>query len=258
MGRILTIAKEHRLRVIEDSCQAVGAAYHGQKVGSIGDVGCFSFDAQKAMFTGQGGMFVTSQKSLYTIAHLTRETGQLHDEVGSDVVTTGNTYALTEMQAALARSILAQLDALNSWRRRNYELFTTIMDSSGLPIRWYRILPDVTPSFSRLVFMVDFKKLNVLRDSFIQDMRSEGVPLKTFYPVPLYSYSLFRKRKDAFMKSRFPFSANTSVRYNNVVLAYTEQFCQQQVGMEFSPYMSERHIRYMCKTLRQYLLAHRI
>lgn len=256
MDRVMNIAKAKHLFVIEDACQAAGALYKNRHVGSIGDIGCFSFDIKKAIFTGQGGMFITSNKKYFEIALRTRETGQLHDEAGSDVITTGNTYALTEMQAVLARSILKQLDFLNSKRTKNYELFSELIDANYLPLRWYRILPNAKPSFPRLVFMIDFQKLGITRKTFLDNIREKGVPLKTFYPVPLYRYSLFRNRKDALTQNAFPFSLNKYVKYRGLSLPFVELFCKQQVGMEFSPYLSYDNVRHLTTTLREQILSY--
>lgn len=255
--RITQIAKKHKLFVVEDACQAVGAQIKDRKVGSWGDVGCFSFNEKKAISTGQGGMLITSKKKYYDIAFITRDTGQAREEIGSDVVTIGNTFAMTEMQAALARSILEKLDDLNAKRRSNYELFVELMETGALPLHWYRTLPSSAPSFSRLVFMIDFKKLDISRKEFIGKMHAAGLPMKTFYPAPLYAYSLFRKKKDMLLKSNFPFSFSPHLKYPKK-LPYVELFCQQQIGLEFSPYITREHITRLCNVLRRELLAHLI
>lgn len=253
MEAINLIARKHHLAVIEDCCQAIGAAYKGEKVGTLSDLGCFSFNEKKAVTTGQGGMLITNSKKFYDIANHTRETGQLDETLASDVVTTGNTYALTEMQGALARMELEKLVMLNEKRRANFELFTQTIDTTSLPVRWYRILPQVQPSFSRLVLLIDFKRLGLTRQDFLEAMHSLGIPMKTFYPVPLYSYSLFQKRKDSLLNTTYPFSLNKSVVYKKMHLPFVEEFCRQQVGLEFSPYITPRHISYFCQTVSEYL-----
>ncbi len=256
MDAINSIAKDHKLKVIEDACQAVGARYKGKPVGSLGDIGCFSFDIKKAIYTGQGGMLITSDKKIASIAIQTRETGQLHDDTGSDVVTTGNTYALTEMQSALARIILNQLNTLNDLRRSSYNLFVKTMDTTALPINWYRILPLAEPSFSRLVFMINFQKLTVNRKDFLHEMKNLSIPLKTFYPVPLYKYSLFQKKRDLLTGSTFPFDQNSRVSYTTVRLPYAEKFCASQVGMDFSPYLKTQHIHKLTTIIRSVILKY--
>lgn len=255
MDRVMHIAKKYKLRVVEDACQAVGAAAHNRRVGSIGHIGCFSFDIGKAITTGQGGMFITSDRTYYDIAYTTRDTGQIDDVKGSDVITTGNTYALTEMQGALARTILFQLDELNTRRKHNYEHFVSVIETSRAPLRWYRILPYVTPSFSRLVFMVDFSRLSTSRAHMLQYFHARGLPVRTFYPVPLYRYSLFKKRRDVMTGSTYPFSMGRKKKQQTC--SFAEKFCDQQVGLEFSPYLQPNHIRHLSHTLKEYFSSYK-
>lgn len=248
MDSILTLAKNHKILVIEDACQAIGAKYKKAHVGSLGHIGCFSFNETKAIYTGQGGMLVSSNKKFYEIAHITRETGFIDGNMQNDVISTGHTYGMTQMQAVLGRSILEQLDDLNEQRRKNYHFFTQLIDTKTLPLRWFRILPEASPSFYRLVFMIDFQKLNVNRKIFIERLRSQGIPIKTFYPTPLYAYSLFKNKKDGLTHSSFPFSLSKQ-RYANIKLPFVETFCKQQIGIPFSPYLTDRHIEYFCEVL---------
>lgn len=254
MNAIMKIAKKYKLRVIEDACQAIGALHGTQKVGSIGDIGCFSFDNQKAITTGQGGVFITNSKKYYDIAHNTLETGQLHDDSGSDVVTTGNNFAYTEISASLASSMLRQLDNLNACRKRNYDHFVNTFDATYLPIRWHRELPSVSPSYLRLIFLIDFNKLTITRAAFINKAQALGIPLKTFYPKPLYSYSIFRKKKDLLTGNNLPFTSG--VARQNYEQYFASIFCDQQLGLNFSPYCTPGHMQYLAETIRSLLLEH--
>ncbi len=250
MDSIMRIARKHNLLVIEDACQGLGATYKGKKVGSIGDIGCFSFNEMKSIYTGQGGMLITNKKKYWDVSSMTRNTGQIKEDLGSDIVTTGNTFALTEMQASLARSILPQLDSLIAMRKKNYELFVDMIDGRLKHVRWYRILPDATPSYCRLIFMIDFEAIGVSRQSFIKAAHSMGIPMKEIYPKPLYTYSLFQKRRDIMTGSTYPFDQNTHVRYTGLKLPFAELFSKQQVGIEFSPYITTEHIQNLCTVLQ--------
>lgn len=74
MDPIMKIAKKYNLKVVEDCCQAVGASYHGKKLGSIGDMGAYSLNVFKVITAGDGGLFVTNNKELY------RKSFGLHDQ----------------------------------------------------------------------------------------------------------------------------------------------------------------------------------
>jgi len=75
MERIMTLAKTHNLKVIEDACHAPLSEYKGQKLGTIGDIGCFSFFSNKNLSTGEGGMLVTNDETIYKKAKLIRSHG---------------------------------------------------------------------------------------------------------------------------------------------------------------------------------------
>ncbi|MGB1287715.1 MAG: LegC family aminotransferase, partial [Aggregatilineales bacterium] len=108
---ICDIAKDYNLKVIEDATESLGASYKGQKIGTFGDMACFSFNGNKLITTGGGGMIVTSDEALaHRARHLTTQAKHdaleyIHDEVGYN-------YRLTNLQAALG---VAQLEQINSY-----------------------------------------------------------------------------------------------------------------------------------------------
>jgi len=255
MDAIMAIAKTHRLRVIEDACQAIGASYKNRRVGSIGDIGCFSFNEKKAINTGQGGMLIMSDKAMYQTSLDTQNTGNTYTKNGVDVVTLGTTNAMTEMQAALARRQLRTLDVRNTRRKRMYAYF--IQQATTLPayVHWYRVLPNAHPSYSRLVWMIDFTKARMNRETFIDNVRGRGIPVKTFYPAPIPSYSLFTKRKDLRTGRTYPFSLQRVHHRETNHLTYARQFSREQVGIEFSPYLSHHHIDQLITAMTDILPA---
>jgi len=227
MDKIMRIARAHNLAVIEDCAQAVGARYNGRDVGTFGDIGCYSFNIKKAIPTGQGGMFVTSNSQYYRRAMAIRNTGIEVTDGHVDVVSLGGTYFMTEMEAVLARSVLRQLTGLNALRRKNYEYLMGLIEPISDTLTPYRILSHAEPSYSRLSFLLHLPRLQCTREQFIAAVVAEGAPLKTFYPMPLYCYSLFQNM-----------NGRTYVRQS-----FAEQFYMRHVGMEFSPYWSFSDMR---------------
>lgn len=253
MKRILTIARKYKLFVVEDCAQAVGARWHGKHVGSLGDIGCFSFNEKKAIPTGQGGMLTTSNPLFYRNAIATRNTGI--EMIGGkiDVTTIGSTLFMTEVQAALARRVLPHLDRLNTTRADNFHTVQNQIQVLKEYVQVYRIVPGAEPSFSRFVCMVDFRSIGISREVSIDRMQKEGIPMKTFYPLPLYKYSLFREKKDMITHKTFSFSANTHINYRTLRLPFAERFCEQQVGMELSPYLSHTDALRIGQVIRRVL-----
>ena len=118
MDPLLAIAKKHKLYVLEDAAEAHGAEYKGRKCGSIGDLGCFSFYANKIITTGEGGMVITDNKKLAERLRLLKDLAHspkkrfLHFEVAYN-------YRMTNMQAAVG---LAQLERIESFIRKKQKM----------------------------------------------------------------------------------------------------------------------------------------
>lgn len=123
MEKIVPVAKEHGMKVIEDAAQANGGTYKGRMLGSIGDVGCFSLQQSKVITTGEGGMLVTNSEELWQRAVL------YHDGAGYQFRFTerkipafpGQNYRLTELQAALSLGQLEKMPAILQQTHRNKE-----------------------------------------------------------------------------------------------------------------------------------------
>lgn len=251
MDEIMYMARKYKLRVIEDCAQAVGARYKGKSVGTIGDVGCFSFNEKKAIPTGQGGMLITSDANIFRSASIIRNTGIVAEHTGMDVVGIGGTLYMTALEAVLARSVLRQLEYLNNCRKRNYGYLLELLESAHTLIRPYRIISEAEPSFSRAAFIIDVKKIKCSRRDFLNALTARGVPAKAFYPTPLYRYTLFRLKYDSAIKKKISFPA-----YRR--LPNAEKFYAGQVAFEFSPYWNSTNIRYIAETIKAVITSKKI
>lgn len=236
---IRDIAFRHKLGLIEDCAQAIGAQYNGQKVGSIGHLGCFSFNVKKAIPTGQGGMLVTAEPNLAERARWARNSGI--DENRREVVSVGYTMFMTELQAALGLAALHDLDKLNKTRIANAQQLLGLLSNFSTVLSFPTEIESANPSYFRFAFQVDEDKLGISRDKFLKAVRAEGIPLKTFYPRVLYSHPLFQKRT-GFGNTTFPFDSLPSGDYSNVICPGAEAFCRGQVAMELSPYLTSSDI----------------
>ena len=110
MDAILHIANKHNLAVIEDSAQAHGAEWAGQRVGSIGTVGCFSFQSSKNMTSGEGGIIVTNDQEVYDRCWSIHNVGRIPGGRWYEHPNLGGNYRMTEWQAAI---LLAQMGRLH-------------------------------------------------------------------------------------------------------------------------------------------------
>ncbi len=136
MGAIGRIAQRHDLKVIEDAAQAVGARWRGRYLGTIGDAGCFSFDAGKVMITGEGGMVITNDPATFTRARAYHDHGHEYStSVGrgeEGAIGEGFNYRMTELQGAIGIVQLGKLDAIIAAQRANKARLTPVLSALGI------------------------------------------------------------------------------------------------------------------------------
>jgi perosamine synthetase len=125
MNRLLAIGKKHGIPVIEDAAEAIGSIYYGQRAGSMGKFGTFSFHGTKTLTTGEGGMFVTNDMDLYervlTLSNHGRARGQVK-QFWPDVV--GFKYKLSNLQAAIGCAQVERIDELIAAKRRVFSYYS--------------------------------------------------------------------------------------------------------------------------------------
>lgn len=199
MNELMDIARENKLVVVEDACQAHGAEYCGKKTGSIGDVGCFSFYSNKNMTVcGDGGMIVTNDEKIAQIAAKLRNCGR-SSHYEHDVI--GFTARLNTVNAAIGR---VQLRNLNTWteKRKNvaklYSQMLADLDEIVLPPGGNT---NVKPVYHLYVIRTRFR--NKLKDWLAQN----GVQCGIHYPLPIHLQpiyqSLFTYKEGDFPNSEF-------------------------------------------------------
>jgi len=190
MGPILEIAQRHGLYVIEDAAEAHGAEYKGKRVGSLGDVGCFSFYANKIITTGEGGMVVTNSEETATMCRLLRDQAYekkrrfWHRYIGFN-------YRLTNLQAAIGLAQLERISEFVEIRRRNARLYNSLLHNvAGL------VLPPEANWAKNVYWMYSIlleEKYGIGRDALMEKLLSDGIDTRPFFlPIhlqPAYSGS---------------------------------------------------------------------
>ena len=175
MDKIIQIAEENNLHVIEDACQSTGASFKGKKVGTFGVFGCFSFDYVKVMTTGEGGMVVTDNKALYKQAEFYHDHGHPHLQgIGRGEERRerkGFNYRMNEIQGALGLAQLKKLDSVISRQRENKKAIKEeIQKLSGIE---FRELPDEKGEIA--TFLTIFLKNKEKAERFKGVMKESGV-----------------------------------------------------------------------------------
>ncbi len=188
MDEIMRIAKEFGLFVIEDACQAHGAEFKEMKVGSIGDIGVFSFYPTKNMTTGEGGMLTTNDETIAERARIFRNQGQikpyLHDTLGFN-------YRMTNISAAIGLPQLEHLDEKNKIRRGNAKFLTAELEKIAGIIPPF-VAPSITHSFHQYTIKIE-EDFPLSRSELMDHLKKKEVGFGIHYPLPIHRQPLFEK-----------------------------------------------------------------
>ncbi|MCR4401382.1 MAG: DegT/DnrJ/EryC1/StrS family aminotransferase [Firmicutes bacterium] len=190
MDAIRGIAARHGLFVVEDAAQAIGADYRGRKIGTIGDVTCFSTYATKNLHTMEGGFVTTSSDDVAARIRRLRNIGQERKYHHSMV---GFNYRMTEVAAAIGSAQVGLIDEFSRLRRENAEYLTAAL-SSVPGITPPHVMPHVTCVFHQYTTSIDEETTGRTRDEVAAAMRSVGVETGVHYPEPIYAQPALRER----------------------------------------------------------------
>jgi dTDP-4-amino-4,6-dideoxygalactose transaminase len=184
MDSINTIAEEHDLVVIEDAAQAHGAMFQDKKVGSLGDMGCFSFYPTKNMTTSEGGMITTNNPEMADKARILRAHGE-KERYQHEIL--GYNFRMTDIAASIGLVQLKKLDGFNQKRIENAEYLTEhIKGLNGIKPPY--VSPEVRHVFHQYTIRVEDGK----RKDIMEYLNQEGIGTGIHYPIPIYKQKLYQ------------------------------------------------------------------
>lgn len=184
---IIKITKNKNIKIIEDCAEAHGASYFGQKVGSIGDIGCFSFYANKIITTGEGGMVTTNNKNYYLKGKSLKQLsfGKKNKFIHEDI---GYNYRLTNIQASIG---LAQLESINKIIKernnikKNYDELLSGCEYLILPINDNKNIFTVCWQYHVILKL----KSEQIRNNIIKELKKFGIEVREgFISATLQKY----------------------------------------------------------------------
>jgi 8-amino-3,8-dideoxy-alpha-D-manno-octulosonate transaminase len=230
MDELMAIAARHKLAVIEDVAQAAGASYKGRRLGSIGTLGCFSFDYYKILNSGEGGFVVTNDEWLYTRAQSWHDCAacwrpdRFACERRKGELFCGENYRLSELQGAVA---LAQVRKAQGYLDGYREAFTRIVGHLRLPsgVRLQRVADPAGDACTNLIFfMPDLEKTR----RALAAMQAAGVPAGGIYDHKvkdwhIYTYWQHILEKKSVARDGLPWSAVPAAELPR----YTPTMCPQ-------------------------------
>jgi len=231
MTAILLIAKKHGLIVIEDAACALGAKYKGQKCGTIGDIGCFSFHPRKVITTAEGGMVVTNVKSVADRLRILRNHGIEHKNNKIDFVAAGFNYRMTEIQAAIGLVQMKKLTALIASHRQVAGIYASCLNS----IEW--IKTPFVPFYNTHVFQSYIIQIpeSFDRDRLIAYLRKNGIEA---------NFGTYAMHRLTFYKDKYHLKAGQ--------FPVTEKVFQTSIALPIFEHLSVGQIRKIARTLRKF------
>ncbi len=199
IDEILGIAKKYNLSIIEDAAHAIPAWYKNRKIGTIGDMTCFSFYATKPLTTGEGGMVTTEndewadKMKILRLHGISQDAWKRYTKEGSwyyEVVAAGYKYNLTDLQAALGLAQLKKVDWMRQKRKTISDQYTNAFKSLDAITVPY-VKSDRESAWHLYVIKLNLDMLRIDRNQFIEELKNRGI-LTSVHFIPLYRHPYYR------------------------------------------------------------------
>ncbi len=228
MDALQALARRYDLKIIEDACQAHGAEYKGQRVGSLGDVAAFSFYPGKNLGAyGDGGAAVTSDPQIAETLRMLRNYGQSrkyhHDFLAFN-------SRLDNLQAAILRVKLRHMDAWNRKRRKAAAHYTRLLAPEGMPVP--RAMPEVSHVYHLYVIR------STRRDELLRFLNERGIGAGIHYPIPIH------------LQSAYAALGGRPGDFPNA-----ESACREVLSLPLFPEITRDQIETICSAIREFQAA---
>ncbi len=235
LDQITNIAHQYDLKIIEDSCEALGGEYKGRKAGTLGDFGVYAFYPNKQITTGEGAIIVTDDDQAADLMRALRNQGRAPGDTWLQHTHLGYNYRLDELSAAIG---LVQLGRIEELLRKREQVAAwyhqRLEEMSGVDA------PPVAPTTTRMswfVYVVRFAP-ELDRDEIARRLGERGIPARPYFlPIHLQPYMV---KRFGFQRGDFPI---------------TEDLGQRSLALPFSSVMNEGQVDYVCKALRDIICS---
>ncbi|MFQ6032657.1 MAG: DegT/DnrJ/EryC1/StrS family aminotransferase [Candidatus Zixiibacteriota bacterium] len=226
MDPLLDIAKRHKLKVVEDAAQAIGAEYKGRKAGTIGDFGCFSFFPSKNLGgAGDGGMVVTNDPEMAEMIRILRVHGSKPKYYHSTV---GYNSRLDTIQAAILGVKLKYLDDWTKKRRKHAEVYNSA----------FKDLDMISPKEKSFNYHI-YNQYTIAvknRDELRKYLKEKEIGHDSYYPVPLHLQECYK-----------------SLGYKKGDLPVSEKKSEEVVSIPIYPELTQEEQEYVISTIKEFV-----
>lgn len=231
MESVLKFAKKHKLKIIEDACEAIGVHRDGKHSGTFGEIGCFSFFADKTITTGEGGFVVTNDEKLYEQLVYLRQQGRLnrgtwvHPKIGYN-------FRMTDLQIAVGLVQLGKLKEIKRRKLKTLALYKKLL-AKVKGVTFFEPDKGVEMIPFRVCILVD------KAPELMEYMKQRDIePRSFFYPIhkqPGFSYLKFKGK--SYQDKDFP----------NAIYGYDHGIC-----LPVFPTLTEKQVKYMCDVIKEF------
>ena len=230
---IRNIASSRGATVVEDAAEAIGASYHGKKIGSISTLSCFSTYATKNLHTGEGGFITTDEDQLAEKMRIIRNQGQSSKY---NQIMMGYNFRMLEISAAIGLDQLPHLDELNSKRKDNAAYLKEGLGSLG-GIGFQRVDDPRGHAWYMFAATLDEKKAGISRDALVSKLKDRGVEADISWPTPIHLQPYYRE----------------TFGYKNGDFPKAEKICEQVFQLPIQPYLTHEELERVVSTVREIL-----
>ena len=235
IDEICEVAQKHNLAVVEDSCEALGSALNGKKVGTFGAMSVFAFYPNKQITTGEGGMILTDDDDLADMCVSLRNQGRAKGSSWLSHERLGYNFRLSDINCALGVAQLSRIDEIKAKRRQVAKWYQEMLadddrlivpvEAAGCDMSWFVFVLRLGEGFSR-------RK----RDRILEEMRSRGIEVGNYFP-PVHLQP-FMAEQFGYKQGDFP---------------VTESVCGSTIALPFYNNLTKDEVAIVCETLKETL-----
>ena len=239
-NRLRDIASAHKLKIVADSCHALGAEYKGERAGTFADLTVFSFHPVKHITTGEGGIIITNNSEFAARMKRFRNHGidsdhRKRDQEGSwfyEMTDLGNNYRLTDIQCALGLSQLGKLESFLQKRNEIAEVYNGAFAKNEY-ITPLKKNNSVRHAYHLYVVKIDFNQLSVDRKGFYKNLRNKEIGVNVHY-IPIHMHPFYRKK----------FNTNLGL------CPVSEHVYGQILSLPIHPLLKIKELKYIVETIQ--------
>ena len=228
MDLLLQLSEQHAIPIVEDAAQAIGATDRGDRAGSMGAIGCFSFYPTKNLGgAGDGGLLTTNDDALAQRLRRLRTHGGANEYEHAEV---GINSRLDELQAAILNVKLAHLDKWSDERARKAAIYDELLADTS-----FELFTPATREKARHIYHQYVIRVPQHRDALIEHLKQHGVGTKVYYPIPLHRQECFAYL--GYKEGEFPES---------------ERAARETLALPIYPELTETQQAYVIETIKSF------